>query len=154
MLLKLYRSFDKWLHVHCGGKSRALVFTHDWTRHGDVLASFSLLSSMKGDTKPRPLSITLNSPQNTFKTAVLTRTAAPEVTFMNRAIDPEPGPPCTPPRKKALISSHVEADARPDGPWERGKCSIPASAFASDESSHHVTLQGLCELYELVSPPA
>lgn len=64
-------------------------------------ASFSLLSALKGDTKRHPLSMTLNSPPNNLKRTVLTHTAAPEVRLVNRAIDPEPGPPCPPPWKKS-----------------------------------------------------
>lgn len=105
-----------------------------------LFASFSLLSAMKGDTKHRPLSITLNSPQNNFKAAVLTHKAALEVTFMNRAIDPEPRPPCPPARKKVLISSDVEADAQPNGPWERGEFSILSQHLCLRwiEWSHHL----------------
>lgn len=140
LLVPLPYSFNMWLHGHC--ETAGPSFSHmTGLVMATLFASFSLLSAMKGDTKRRPLSITLNSPQNNFKTAVLTHTAAPEVTFMNRAIDPEPGPPCPPPRKKALISSDVEANARPDGPWERGKFSIPSNTFASDEPSHHMTSQ-------------
>lgn len=64
-------------------------------------ASVSLLGAMKGDTKRPPLSITLNSPQTNSKPAVLTHAAAPEVTFVNGAIDAEPGAPCLPPGKKS-----------------------------------------------------
>lgn len=112
-----------------------------------LFTSFRLLSAMKGDTNRRPLSITLNSPQNNFKMVVLTHMAALKVMFMNRAIDPEPGPPCPPARKKALISSDVEVDALPNGPWERGKFSILSNTFASDESSHDLrTAEGFMSL--------
>lgn len=50
------------------------------------------------------------------------------------------------PGKKALISSDVEAAARPDWPWERARFSIPSSTFASDELSHHMTSQRPNEL--------
>lgn len=84
-----------------------------------LFTPFNLLRAMKGDTKRRLLSITLNSPQNNFEMLVLTHDSPRgEICESSYRLRARTSPP---PRKKALISSDVRANAHPDATQETGK---------------------------------